>query len=103
MSEKELLRVDHLSIVYQTDLETVYAVNDISFSMEEGETLGLVGVEPEANYVQIAPSTQFADGFTAEDYAALVAKMFNGEVTVSNAIEAMPATSVTVVDAGSIK
>ena len=43
MSEKELLRVDHLSIVYQTDLETVYAVNDISFSMEEGETLGLVG------------------------------------------------------------
>ena len=67
------------------------------------ETLGLVGVEPEANYVQIAPSTQFADGFTAEDYAALVAKMFNGEVTVSNAIEAMPATSVTVVDAGSIK
>ena len=43
MSEKELLRVDHLSIVYQTDLETVYAVNDISFSMKEGETLGLVG------------------------------------------------------------
>ena len=43
MSEKELLRVDHLSIVYQTDLETVYAVNDISFTMEEGETLGLVG------------------------------------------------------------
>ena len=67
------------------------------------ETLGLVGVEPENNYVQIAPSTQFADGFTAEDYAALVAKMFNGEVTVSNAIEAMPETAVTVVDAGSIK
>ena len=67
------------------------------------ETLGLVGVEPDANYVQIAPSTQFADSFTAEDYAALVAKMFNGEVTVSNAIEAMPETSVTVVDAGSIK
>ena len=43
MSEQELLRVDHLSIAYQTDLETVYAVNDISFSMKEGETLGLVG------------------------------------------------------------
>ncbi len=43
MSEKELLRVDHLSIEYRTDLETVYAVNDISFSMNEGETLGLVG------------------------------------------------------------
>ena len=67
------------------------------------ETLGLVGADPEANYVQIAPSTQFADGFTAEDYAALVAKMFSGEVTVSNAIEAMPETAVTVVDAGNIK
>ena len=68
------------------------------------ETLGLVGNDPEANYVQIAPSTQFEEGkFTAEDYAALVAKMFGGEITVSNAIDAMPATSVTVVDAGSIK
>ena len=67
------------------------------------ETLGLVGNDPEANYVQIAPRTQFAEGFTAEDYAALVAKMFAGESTVSNAIDAMPATSVTVVDAGSIK
>ncbi len=68
------------------------------------ETLGLVGNDPEANYVQIAPSTQFEEGkFTAEDYAALVAKMFGGEITVSNAIDAMPATSVTVVDAGRIK
>ena len=67
------------------------------------ETLGLVGNDPEANYVQIAPRTQFAEGFTAEDYAALVAKMFAGEITVSNAIDAMPDTSVTVVDAGSIK
>ena len=67
------------------------------------ETLGLVGTDPEANYVQIAPSTQFADSFTADDYAALVARMFNGEVTVSNAIDAMPATSITVNDAGSIK
>ena len=67
------------------------------------ENLGLVGTDPDANYVQIAPSTQFADGFTKEDYAALVAKMFNGEITVSNAIDAMPATTVTVVDAGSIK
>ena len=67
------------------------------------ETLGLVGNDPTANYVQIAPSTQFAEGFTADDYAALVAKMFAGDVTVSNAIEAMPETSVKVEDAGSIK
>ena len=66
-------------------------------------TLGLVGNEPEANYVQIAPSTQFADGFTEADYADLVAKMFAGEVTVSNAIDAMPETAITVNDAGSVK
>lgn len=39
----KVLEVNNLSIQYQTDLETVYAVNDISFSLEEGETLGLVG------------------------------------------------------------
>ena len=38
-----VLEVKNLSIQYQTDLETVYAVNDISFSLDEGETLGLVG------------------------------------------------------------
>ena len=66
-------------------------------------TLGLVGTEPAANYVQIAPTTQFADGFTEADYNDLVARMFNGEVTVSNAIDAMPATTIAVNDAGSVK
>ena len=66
-------------------------------------TLGLVGTDPAANYVQIAPTTQFADGFTEADYADLVAKMFAGEVTVSNAIDAMPTTTITVNDAGSVK
>ncbi len=65
--------------------------------------LGLVGTDPAANYVQLAPSTQFSDTFTADDYAALVAKMFNGEITVSNAIDAMPATTVTVNDRGTVK
>ena len=53
--------------------------------------------------MQIAPSTQFADSFTADDYAALVAKMFNGEITVDNGIEAMPATEITVNDLGTVK
>ena len=43
MSEQALLSVQNLSVQYHTDLETVYAVNDISFSLKEGETLGLVG------------------------------------------------------------
>ena len=42
MSE-ELLKVQDLKIIYKTDLETVYAVNGISFELNKGETLGLVG------------------------------------------------------------
>ncbi len=43
MEEKEILKIENLSIQYKTDLETVYAVNDISFSLKQGETMGLVG------------------------------------------------------------
>ena len=38
-----LLQVRDLSVIYKTDLETVHAVNGISFSLERGKTLGLVG------------------------------------------------------------
>ena len=41
--KQQLLDIEHLSIIYKTDLETVYAVNDISLSLEKGQTLGLVG------------------------------------------------------------
>jgi len=37
------LDVNNLHIIYKTDLETVYAVNGISFKLEKGQTLGLVG------------------------------------------------------------
>ena len=68
-------------------------------------TLGLVGEDVEANFVQIPlESTQWADGFTQDDYKALVAAMFAGDVTVSNDIEAEPAvTTVTVDYQGNIK
>ena len=42
-NRKNILEVEDLDVVYQTDLETVHAVNGVSFSMKEGETLGLVG------------------------------------------------------------
>lgn len=42
MSEK-ILEIKNLEIVYKTDLETVYAVNDISFSLNKGESIGIVG------------------------------------------------------------
>ena len=69
------------------------------------ETLGLVGTDPAANYVQIAPapSTQFADSFTEGDYNALVAAMFAGDVTVSNAIDALPAVAIHVNEYANIK
>ncbi len=67
------------------------------------QTLGLIGDEPAANYVQIAPSTQFADGFSPDDYNALVAAMFAGEVEVSNATDAMPETAITVNEYANIK
>ena len=67
-------------------------------------TLGLVSADPEANYVQIPMgTTQFAEGFTAEDYKALVAAMFDGTIVVSNAIDALVETEVAVVEHPAIK
>ena len=80
------------------------SITDGSFAGGKVENLGLVGEDPDANFVQIAPSTQFADGFTQDDYKALVAKMFAGEITVSNAIDAEPAVTTVAVDyQGNIK
>ena len=68
------------------------------------ENLGLVSDVPAENFVQIAGSTQFNDDFTADDYAALVAAMNAGDVTVSNDITAEPAVTVITVDyQGNIK
>ena len=48
------------------------------------DTLGLVSENPEENYVQIPMTTQFSDDFSADDYKALVADMFNGVIKVDN-------------------
>ena len=87
---------------------TVYAelASILNGTFEGGkvENLGLVGEDPDANFVQIAPSTQFADGFTQDDYKALVAKMFAGEITVSSSIDEEPAVTAVAVDyQGNIK
>ncbi len=70
------------------------------------QTLGLVsGDDPEANYVQIPmESTQWSDTFTQDDYKALVAAMYAGDITVDNSTDAMPeTTNATVNDLGNIK
>ena len=58
-------------------------------------SLGLVSEDPEANYVQIPMGTTlFEDGkFTVEDYKAMVAAMYAGELTVSADIVAEPAVT----------
>lgn len=40
---ERLLEIQNLDVIYETDEETVYAVNDLSLSVYKGETLGLVG------------------------------------------------------------
>ena len=69
------------------------------------ETLGLVSGDNAAlNYVQIPETTQFGEGFTKEDYAAMVKKMYNGEIKVSDNIAVEPTvTNVTVAYLGNIK
>ncbi len=71
------------------------------------QTLGLVsGEDPTLNYVQIPmDSTQWTSDFGKEDYIELVAKMFAGEIEVSNDTGAMPKVSAntTVDDQGKIK
>lgn len=70
----------------------------------QAANLGLVSADPEANYVQIPMgTTQWSDSFTQDDYKALVAGMFDGTITVSNAIDALVETTITVNDYGKIK
>ena len=57
-----------------------------------------------ANYVQLPlESTAWTEGFTQEDYAALVKAMFSGEITVSSDGTAMPTVGYTVNTYANIK
>ncbi len=69
------------------------------------ESLGLVSEDPAANYVQLAPSTQFAEGkFTSDDYAAMVKAMLDGTIVVSNDTSKEPTvTTATVEWLGNLK
>ncbi|MBQ7937583.1 MAG: BMP family ABC transporter substrate-binding protein [Oscillospiraceae bacterium] len=70
------------------------------------ENLGLVSEVSEENYVQLPSTTQWSDSFTEDDYNALVAAIYNGEIVVNNSIDGTAADYVTVVsvnDLGNLK
>ena len=68
------------------------------------QTLGLVSEDPSLNYVQLPTTTQWADGFTEDDYKALVGELYKGSRKVDNGTETMPKTeAVKVEDLGNIK
>ena len=91
--------------------ETVYTalaalIEDDNWAAYGGQiaSLGLVSADPAENYVQLAPSTQYAEGkFTEADYLALVEKLFNGEIEVSDATDVEPETAIAVDYLGNIK
>lgn len=51
----EFLEVKNLNVIYTSDGSVIHAVNDVSFSLKKGETLGLVG-ETGAGKTTIAKS-----------------------------------------------
>ena len=67
------------------------------------DNLGVVSDTPSENYVQLPSTTQFGEGFTEDDYNALVKSIHAGDITISNDISAMPSVSITVNEYGSIK
>ena len=92
-----------LAATVNTELK---AVVDGKFVGGKVDTLGLVGNDPAANYVQIPTTTQWGAGFSEADYKTLVADMFAGKITVSNDIAKAAgdfATVITVDDQGNIK
>lgn len=59
--------------------------------------LGMVsGTDASLNYVQLPTDTWSMTNFTKADYATLVGKIFDGTITISDAIDEMPTTTIKV-------
>ena len=68
------------------------------------DNMGLVsGTDPLLNYVQLPMDTWSMTTFTVNDYKALVKKLYDKEITVSNATDAMPTVTITVTTHDNIK
>ena len=62
------------------------------------ESLGLVsGDDMSINYVGLPlDSTQWNDDFTVDDYKALVKRIFDGDLKISDSLDAFPETDIKV-------
>ncbi len=78
-------------------------VADGKFEGGKVENLGLVSDTPADNYVQLAPSTQWADGFKEADYNEMVKALKAGTIKVSNATDKAPEVEIKVDYQGNIK
>ena len=94
-SDKSLTVTSAMKGLYPTTVDTLTdVIVNGNWEKYAGKvaTLGLVsGDDPTLNYVQIPmESTQWADGFTQDDYKALVKGMFDGTIKVSADTSAAP-------------
>ena len=79
-------------------------VNLLLGAIKDGNWDEYAGQVQNLPYVSLPDSTQWADGFQKEDYEALAQDIFDGKITVSNDISAMPVPkAIKVDDQGNIK
>lgn len=82
-----------LSVTVKNKLTDVITNNKWTSTIE---TLGLVsGTNPAENYVQLPMDTWSMKNYTVEDYKALVKKMYDGSIKVSNNTNNEPTVAAT--------
>lgn len=75
------------------------AIKDGNWKKYSGtvSNMGMVsGTDASLNYVQLPTDTWSMKNFTKANYAELVRKIFDGTITISDAIDKMPTTTITV-------
>lgn len=75
------------------------AIKDGNWKKYSGtvSNMGMVsGTDASLNYVQLPTDTWSMKNFTKADYATLVGKIFDGTIKISDAIDKMPETTITV-------
>lgn len=86
-----------LTATTQMILDSIIVSNTWDQHVGQIENLGLVDTEDMSkNYVGLAPSTQWNDSFTEDDYKDLVKQMYDGDIVVSDDLSKMPEVTIKV-------